>query len=143
MSARPDIRIHSTKQLTDNGKPRIINFMVEYLHPPALLPAQLDAVFHALADRTRRAMVQRLAQSACTVSELARPFAMSLAAASKHLRVLESAGLVRRRVEGRQHFCSLDAAALRSAQDWLRLYEQHWNESFDALERIATKEPRP
>ncbi len=117
--------------------------MVEYLHPPVLLPAQLDAVFHALADQTRRAMVQRLAQSACTVSELARPFAMSLAAASKHLRVLESAGLVRRRVEGRQHFCSLDAAALRSAQDWLRLYEQHWNESFDALERIATKEPRP
>lgn len=143
MSARPDIRIHSTKQLTDHGKLEIINCMVEYLHPPVLLPAQLDAVFHALADQTRRAMVQRLAQSACTVSELARPFAMSLAAASKHLRVLESAGLVRRRVEGRQHFCSLDAAALRSAQDWLRLYEQHWNESFDALERIATKEPRP
>lgn len=117
--------------------------MVEHLLPPTLLPAQLDAVFHALADQTRRAMVQRLAQSACTVSELARPFAMSLAAASKHLRVLEGAGLVQRRVEGRQHFCSLNAAALRSAQDWLRYYEQYWSESFDALDRIATQEPRP
>lgn len=117
--------------------------MVEHPIPPALLPAQLDALFHALADATRRAMVQRLAQSACTVSELARPFAMSLAAASKHLRVLEGAGLVHRRIEGRQHFCSLDAAALRSAQDWLRYYEQHWNQSFDALQRIAEKEPRP
>lgn len=117
--------------------------MVEHLPSPVLLPAQLDAVFHALADRTRRAMVQRLAQSACTVSELARPFAMSLAAASKHLRVLEGAGLVHRRVEGRQHFCSLDAAALRSAQDWLRYYEQYWSESFDALERIAATDPAP
>lgn len=117
--------------------------MVEHLLPPALLPAQLDAVFHALADQTRRAMVQRLAQSACTVSELAQPFAMSLAAASKHLRVLEGAGLVHRRVAGRQHFCSLDATALRSAQGWLRYYEQYWTESFDALERIANKEPHP
>lgn len=125
--------------------------MVEHLFPSPILPAQLDAVFHALADQTRRAMVQRLAQSACTVSELAQPFAMSLAAASKHLRVLEGAGLVRRRVEGRQHFCSLDAAALRSAQDWLRYYEQYWTESFDALARIAAgsppapeaEEPRP
>ncbi len=125
--------------------------MVEHLFPSPILPAQLDAVFHALADQTRRAMVQRLAQSACTVSELAQPFPMSLAAASKHLRVLEGAGLVRRRVEGRQHFCSLDAAALRSAQDWLRYYEQYWTESFDALARIAAgspptpeaEEPRP
>ena len=106
--------------------------MVEYL-----APNRLDLVFHALADQTRRAMLQRLAQSACTVGELARPFAMSLAAASKHLRVLETAGLVLRRVEGRQHFCSLDAAALRTAQDWLRFYEQYWTESFDALERLA------
>jgi DNA-binding transcriptional ArsR family regulator len=143
VSARPDITIYSTHQLTNRGKARIINYMVEHLFPPALLPAQLDAVFHALADPTRRAMVQRLAQSACTVSELARPFAMSLAAASKHLRVLEGAGLIDRRVEGRQHFCSLDATALRSAQDWLRYYEQYWSESFDALDRIATQEPHP
>ena len=107
---------------------------------PSPLPAQLDAVFHALADQTRRAMLQRLAQSACTVTELARPFAMSLAAASKHLRVLESAGLVRRRVEGRQHFCSLDAATLRTAQDWLRYYEQHWSESFDAMDQLIERE---
>lgn len=113
--------------------------MVELLIP-APAPAQLDAVFHALADQTRRAMVQRLAQSACTVTELARPFAMSLAAASKHLRVLESAGLVQRRVEGRQHFCSLDAGTLRTAQDWLRLYEQHWRDSFDAMDRLIERE---
>ena len=111
----------------------------------------LDHVFSALADPTRRAILAMLLEDDMAVTDVAAPFDMSLAAASKHLRVLEGAGLVRRRVEGRQHFCSLDAAALRSAQDWLRYYEQYWTESFDALARIAAgsppapeaEEPRP
>lgn len=102
---------------------------------------QLDGVFHALSDATRRAMLAQLAEEAMSVSALAAPHAMSLAAASKHIRVLESAGLVRRTVIGRMHLCALDAAALAEADAWLRRYERFWNERFDALERALRKAP--
>ena len=94
----------------------------------------LDAVFHALADPTRRAMLRGLAARERTVGELARPFAMTLAAASKHVRVLERAGLVRRTVRGRTHTCRLDPEPLRSAQGWIRHYERFWTDRLDALE---------
>ncbi|PZR09171.1 MAG: hypothetical protein DI536_23345 [Archangium gephyra] len=80
---------------------------------------QLDAVFHALADATRRSMLTHLADGERTVGELAEPFAMSFAGASKHLKVLEAAGLVRRRVEGRRHYFRLHAERLTDAHRWL------------------------
>ena len=99
-------------------------------------PASLDRVFHALADPTRRAMLRDLAGGERNISELAAPFAMSFVAASKHVRVLESAGLVRRRVEGRSHVCRLEPAPLATADGWLRFYERLWTERFDALDAL-------
>ena len=106
--------------------------MVEHPH--------LDAVFHALADPTRRAMIAHLAQRERTVSELAEPFAMSLAGASKHVKVLEGAGLVNRRVAGRTHYCSLSPARLAEAHRWLAHYERYWNAQLDALEALLNAE---
>ncbi|MFO7178660.1 MAG: metalloregulator ArsR/SmtB family transcription factor [Pseudomonadota bacterium] len=102
--------------------------------------ASLDAVFHALSDPTRRAMIQRLGQRERTVSELCEPFSMSLAGASKHLKVLEEAGLVRRRIVGRTHYCSLRATRLAEAHRWLARYERYWNERLDALEALLEAE---
>ena len=96
----------------------------------------LSLVFRALGDPTRRAMVQRLSGGERTVGELAEPFRMSLAAASKHVRVLERAGLVRRRVQGRLHRCRLEADRLAEAQAWLARYERFWDERLDALEAL-------
>jgi DNA-binding transcriptional ArsR family regulator len=97
---------------------------------------RLDDVFHALADATRRQMLRSLASRERTVSELAEPFRISLAAASKHIKALERAGLVRRTVQGRTHFCRLDPKPLGAAHDWLAFYEQFWNERLDALEAL-------
>jgi DNA-binding transcriptional ArsR family regulator len=96
----------------------------------------LDRVFHALADPTRRRMLRSLAAGERTVGELAEPFQMSLAAASKHIRVLERAGLVRRTVQGRTHYCRLNPKPLSSAHEWLSFYERFWNERLDALEAL-------
>jgi DNA-binding transcriptional ArsR family regulator len=96
--------------------------------------AEMDGVFHALAHGTRRDMLGRLADSELTVGELAEPLTMSLAAASKHIKVLERAGLVQRTVDGRRHVCRLDPAPLASASDWLHFYERYWNERLDVLE---------
>ncbi len=95
---------------------------------------RLDGIFHALADRTRREMLQRLSQQERTITELAQPFEMSLAAVSKHVKVLERAGLVQRTVQGRTHICRLAPEPLSQAQEWLRFYETFWNERLDALE---------
>jgi DNA-binding transcriptional ArsR family regulator len=100
--------------------------------------SRLDAVFHALADPTRRAMLQHLASREHTVTQLAEPFDMSLAAASKHVKVLERAGLVKRTVQGRTHICRLAPEPLASAQEWLRFYERFWNARLDALERALS-----
>ncbi len=111
----------------------ILNHMVDQ-------SAQLDAVFHALADPTRRAMLGHLAGRERTIGELATPFRMSLAGASKHVRVLERAGLVTRMIRGRTHYCRLRAARLAEADAWLKRYERFWNESLDALESILREE---
>lgn len=93
----------------------------------------LDQVFMALADRTRRALVHDLARGEKTVSQLAEPFDMSLAAVSKHLKVLEAAGLVGRRVDGRTHHLTLRPEALTGALDWIAIYRNFWNARLDRL----------
>lgn len=103
-------------------------------------PADLDAVFHALGDATRRHMLRELSQGERTVSQLAEPFDMSLAAASKHIKALENAGLIHREVRGRTHFCQLAAAPLAGAHDWLSFYERFWTDRLDALERLLREE---
>ncbi len=104
--------------------------------------APLDGVFHALADPTRRAMLRSLASGERNISELAAPFDMSFVAVSKHVRVLEAAGLVHRRVEGRSHVCTIEPAALASAAEWLRFYERFWTARLDALDALLTGEDR-
>jgi DNA-binding transcriptional ArsR family regulator len=88
---------------------------------------EISSVFHALSDATRRRMLLSMSSGPRTVSELAEPFDMSLAAASKHIRVLEDAGLLRREVRGRTHLCRLDPEPLARAHAWLSLYEGFWN----------------
>lgn len=97
---------------------------------------RLDAVFHALGDATRRRMLQELSEGERTVSQLAAPFEMSLAAASKHIKALESAGLIRREVRGRTHVCHLDPGPMASAHEWLTFYQQFWTGRLDTLERL-------
>jgi DNA-binding transcriptional ArsR family regulator len=96
--------------------------------------SRLDAVFAALADPTRRAILARLAQGEASVTELAEPFAMSLPAVSKHLKVLERAGLITRGREAQWRPCRLDASPLRDVADWMEPYRRHWSESFDRLD---------
>jgi DNA-binding transcriptional ArsR family regulator len=104
----------------------IVNHMVEDL-------AGVDDVFHALSHEARRAMLGRLAHGELTVGELAEPLDMTLAAASKHVKMLERAGLVHRTVDGRRHLCRLEPGPLASAYAWLRFYERFWTERLDAL----------
>jgi DNA-binding transcriptional ArsR family regulator len=94
---------------------------------------RLDDVFGALADRTRRQMVKRLARAPATIGELAEPFAMSLPAVSKHVRVLERAGLVKRAIDGRIHRCSLERRRLRDANAWIERYTEMWQSTLDSL----------
>jgi DNA-binding transcriptional ArsR family regulator len=98
--------------------------------------ARMDAVFHALGDVTRRKMLRELADGERTVSQLAEPFDMSLAAASKHVKALESAGLLQREVRGRTHICRLNARPLSEAHRWLQFYERFWSGRLDELERL-------
>lgn len=99
------------------------------------IETHLDAVFAALADPTRRAMLQQLEQGPNSVGALAEPFAMSFAGASKHVKVLEKAGLVTREVQGRTHLCRLNAAPMAEADAWLQRYRVFWNTNLDALEK--------
>ncbi len=114
--------------------------MVEYTEK------HLSQTYAAIADPTRRAILTRLAQGEARVTEIAEPFAMSLNAVSKHVRVLERAGLVRRHVKGRDHYLVLDAEPLRAASAWIDTYRQFWGERLDALEsflRQQSQEPKP
>jgi DNA-binding transcriptional ArsR family regulator len=101
----------------------------------------LSRALLALADPTRRAILRRLADRDLRVTELARPFDMSLAAVSKHIRVLERAGLVRRVVSGREHVLSFDVRALRPASEWIASQRSFWERRIDALEDVLTKRP--
>jgi DNA-binding transcriptional ArsR family regulator len=102
-------------------------------------PAALDATFSALADPTRRAILARLAQGESSVSTLAEPFAVSLPAISKHLRVLESAGLVVRKKDGRVHRCRLIAEPMREAAAWIEHYRCFWETQLNALENYLER----
>ena len=93
----------------------------------------LDTVLSALADPTRRAIVDRLAKGPARVTDIAAPFAMSLNAVSKHVKVLEHAKLVRRTRQGREHTLELDAAPLREVARWVNHHEQYWTERVDRL----------
>lgn len=126
----PEDRRHSTKRLTTEIGMHKFNHMVEYYD------ARLNDLFRALADPTRRAMLQDLANGPRTVGELAAPHAISLAGASKHIQVLEHAGLLDREVQGRVHTCRLDAAPLHAGVEWLRHYERFWNQRLDALDAL-------
>jgi DNA-binding transcriptional ArsR family regulator len=110
----------------------MLNHMVE----------QLDRVFSALADPTRRAMLRQLTGGERTVGELAEPFDMSFAAAAKHVKVLEHAGLLRRRIDGRAHRCRIEAGPLAQADRWLAYYERFWNLRLDALEHAIARHNR-
>jgi DNA-binding transcriptional ArsR family regulator len=101
---------------------------------------ELDSVFHALGDATRRRMLRELAQGARTVGQLAEPFTISLAAASKHIKALENAGLIHREVRGRTHWCRLEPGPLAGAHDWLGFYERFWTARLDVLDRLLREE---
>ena len=119
----------STEWLTVGGPVTTLTHMVDD-------PVAMDAVFHALASQARRDMVARLSAGPLTVGQLAAPLDMSLAAAAKHVQVLERAGLLHRTVDGRRHICRLEPGPLASAHAWLAFYERHWSERLDALEDL-------
>jgi len=116
--------------LTFPNRALIFNYMVE-------LDSRLDTVFHALGDPTRRGMLANLAVGEKSVGELAEPFAMTFAGASKHVKVLEEAGLIARRRVGRTHLCSLRAEPLAEAERWLRQWERFWTFRLDRLQALV------
>jgi len=111
--------------------------MVKYMASP------LDGIFFALSDPTRRGMLEMLARAEYRVTELAKSFAMSLPAVSKHLRVLERAGLIRRERNGRVHRLNLEAKPLREASEWIEHYEKFWESQFDQLAHYLENQPKP
>jgi DNA-binding transcriptional ArsR family regulator len=106
---------------------------------------QLDSTFRALADPTRRGMLASLALGDKSIGALAEPFAMSFAGASKHVKVLEDAGLIARRRLGRTHVISLEAKPLEEAERWLQQWEKFWNVRLDRLQALveADRKPKP
>jgi DNA-binding transcriptional ArsR family regulator len=108
---------------------------------PPLQAESLNATFAALADPTRRAILARLARGDTHVGDLAQPFPISGPAISRHLRVLESAGLIERAVDARWRVCRLRPAALRGAHDWLAQYRSYWEESLDRLTELLESPP--
>jgi len=107
-----------------------------------MTPSPLDHALAALADPTRRAIVERLARSPSRVTDVAAPFAMSLNAVSKHVKVLEQAGLVRRYRRGREHLLVLEPAPLREVARWAEHHERFWNDRLDRLERFLEDEKK-
>lgn len=101
---------------------------------------RLDTTFQALSDPTRRGMLASLALGEKSIGELAEPFAMSFAGASKHVKVLEDAGLIARRKVGRTHLISIDAKPLEEAEKWLRQWEKFWTVRLDRLEALINRD---
>jgi DNA-binding transcriptional ArsR family regulator len=111
----------------------MFNRMVEYSREA------LNQVFAAVADPTRRAILQALSRKPATVTEIAQPFPVSLNAVSKHIMVLERAGLLRREIRGREHICTLETRPLQQATAWLDHYRKFWDLRLDALERYVAR----
>ena len=111
-----------------------------------MLPDSLSVTLSALADPTRRAILARLADGEATVNEIAKPFAISLPAVSRHLKVLETAGLISRGREAQWRPCRLETGALRNVDDWLARYRRFWTGSFDKMDayiaELKSKEKR-
>jgi DNA-binding transcriptional ArsR family regulator len=108
--------------------------------------ARLDAVFAALADPTRRAIVERLSHSEARVTEVAEPFHISLNAVSKHIRVLEASGLIERHKRGRDHVLSINTGSLDEVNGWIERMRHYWEARLDAMERVLAelkKDPKP
>jgi DNA-binding transcriptional ArsR family regulator len=124
----------------------IVNLSVEYFQivmieidarkEAASRAARLDAVFAALADPTRRAIIERLSRGEARVTEVAEPFLMSLNAVSKHIRVLEASGVVERRRQGRDHILSVNTRSLDEVDGWIMRMRHYWEERLDAMERL-------
>lgn len=102
--------------------------------------SNLDHVFFALSDGTRRAILARLTEGSSTIGELARPFEMSSPAISKHMKILEKAGLIKRRISGRQHYCTLATGALKTAEDWINFHRRFWESRLDSLQDLLTNQ---
>jgi len=105
-----------------------------------MVEQRLDATFRALSDPTRRGMLASLALGEKSIGELAEPFAMSFAGASKHVKVLEDAGLIARRKVGRTHLISIDAKPLEEAERWMRRWERFWSNRLDRLEALIERD---
>jgi DNA-binding transcriptional ArsR family regulator len=108
---------------------------------PDLTNDQLTTTFAALADPTRRAILARLASGETSVTELAEPFEMSLPAISKHLKVLERAGLLERQIDGRVHHCRLDPKAMQDASMWIEEQRRFWEAAFSRLDEYFARNP--
>ncbi len=121
----------------------VLNFALAVIKPSGIVnqmvldrSPRLDLVFHALSHPARRAIVRQLAEGERNLSELAAPLKMTFPAATKHVRVLERARLVRRRVDGRQHLCRLDAAPLQEATHWTEQFRRNWEVRFEVLDSL-------
>jgi DNA-binding transcriptional ArsR family regulator len=114
--------------------------MVKSMQPPAA--SRLDRIFHALSDPTRRSILRSAAQEERTVGAIARPYRSSLAAISKHIRVLEDSGLVTRRKEGSFQFVRINPIPMKEAQEWLSYYERFWNERLDQFQQHFQDKPK-
>ncbi len=119
--------------LTSHVNPSIFNHMVEYTFNEQ--EANLDRVFHALADSTRRSMLNRLKEDEYRVTELASLYKVSLNAISKHLKVLENAQLIDRNIQGRVHLCKTNSDKLKDIELWMTPYKKFWKSSLDNLEK--------
>lgn len=100
---------------------------------------KLDLVFHALSDATRRSLLEKVKASPRGVTDLAKEYSMSLNAVSKHLKVLEKAELIQRKVSGRVHFCEANPAQLDRVQKWISHYTSFWNDRLDSLDEFISK----
>jgi DNA-binding transcriptional ArsR family regulator len=109
---------------------------IEARRQAASRTARLDAVFAALADPTRRAIIERLSRSEARVTEIAEPFRMSLNAVSKHIRVLELSGVVERHRKGRDHILSINTRSLDEIEGWIGRTRRYWEKRLDAMERV-------
>jgi DNA-binding transcriptional ArsR family regulator len=118
------------KDFDNSSNPDVFNHTVKY----TMSADTLSATFAALADPTRRAILARLAKGESSVSEIARPFRISLPAITKHLKVLERSGLIARSRNAQWRPCKLNAEPMKDAVDWLQHYRRHWEESFDRLD---------
>ncbi|UGA56619.1 ArsR/SmtB family transcription factor [Vibrio sp. VB16] len=101
---------------------------------------QLSQVFSALSDPTRREMLIRLGQNEMSIADLSMPFNITKSAITKHVKVLENAGLLKRTIDGRVHHCRFDPEPLKQASDWMKFYERFWNSKFNALDVFLAKE---